>query len=316
MAENRAEWTLNPGERIERKVLQQRYGGRTQGGIGPSKSTPNVLLFTDPASGEKHGYFDGWQPDDCFHYTGEGQFGDQRMLSGNAAILRHAEEGRALRLFKGARGVVTYVDEFELDRTEPWYETDAPESIAAGQDRKIRKVIVFKLRPTSIEPERPTSKLAEVVIGPEVERIPVESRLTEKTFVNPSGETYEAERRESDLVERLAEFLRGRGHTVCRQKIVPDAEWKPLFTDLYVEDLNLVIEGKGSATRENVRMAIGQLADYCRFFDSPRRAILLPSAPRHDLAALAADQAIAVIWPTDDGFSSSEGPAGPVEPLS
>ena len=38
---------------VERKVLQERYGGRTQGGIGPSKSTPNVLLFTDPASGEK-----------------------------------------------------------------------------------------------------------------------------------------------------------------------------------------------------------------------------------------------------------------------
>jgi hypothetical protein len=309
-------WTLNPGDRIERKVLQERYGGRTQGGIGPSKSSPNVLLFTDPASGEKHGYFDGWQPDGCFHYTGEGQFGDQRMLSGNAAIRRHAEEGRALRLFQGARGVVTYIDEFGLDPTEPWYETDAPESSAAGQDRKIRKVIVFKLRPKTTEPQRPTSKLAEVVGGSQVEGIPIESRLSEKSFVNPSGETYEAERREAALVERLAGFLRANGHSVYRHKIMPDDEWRPLFTDLYVEDLNLVIEGKGSATRENVRMAIGQLADYSRFFDGPKRAILLPSPPRPDLSALAASQAIAVIWPTNDGFSSSEGPETPVETLS
>jgi hypothetical protein len=238
------------------------------------------------------------------------------MLSGNAAILRHAEEGRALRLFQGARGVVTYIDEFGLDPTEPWYETDAPESIAAGQDRKIRKVIVFKLRPKTTEPQRPTSKLADVVGGPQVEDTPIESRLTEKSFVNPSGETYEAERRESALVERLAGVLRTNGHSVCRHRIMPDSEWKPLFTDLYVEDLNLVIEAKGSATRENVRMAIGQLADYSRFFDAPKRAILLPSPPRPDLSALAASQGIAVIWPTDHGFSSSEGPGAAAQPLS
>lgn len=183
-----------------------------------------------------------------------------------------------------------------------------PKSIAAGQDRKIRKMVVFKLRPKTVQPERPTSKLADVVVSPQVERIPIESRLTEKTFVNPSGETYEAERRESDLVERLAEFLRANGHTVCRQQIVPHGEWKPLYTDLYVEDLNLVIEGKGSATRENVRMAIGQLADYSRFFDRPRRAILLPSSPRPDLSALAASQAIVMIWPTDEGSAHRKDP--------
>ena len=103
---------------------------------------------------------------------------------------------------------------------------------------------------------------------------------------------------------------------MCRHKIVPEGEWKPLFTDLYVEDLNLVIEGKGSATRENMRMAIGQLADYSRFLESPKRAILLPSEPRPDLAALAASEVIAVIWPTGDGFSFSEGPGTPLKSWS
>src|SRR3954449_3744884 len=95
-------WTLAPGETIERKLLHAQFGGRTQGGIGPSRSTPNVFLFSDPVAGEPHGYFDGWRNDGCFHYTGEGQRGDQRMVSGNRAILEHAAEGRALRLFEGA----------------------------------------------------------------------------------------------------------------------------------------------------------------------------------------------------------------------
>jgi len=68
-----AEWTLQPGEAIERKKLHEDFGGRTQGGIGPSRSSPNVFIFSDPVAGEPHGYFDGWRDDICFHYTGEGQ---------------------------------------------------------------------------------------------------------------------------------------------------------------------------------------------------------------------------------------------------
>jgi hypothetical protein len=41
--------------------------------------TPNVLLFTDPATGRQDGYWDGWVNDEVFHYTGEGQHGDQRL---------------------------------------------------------------------------------------------------------------------------------------------------------------------------------------------------------------------------------------------
>src|SRR5437763_7389320 len=108
------EWHLTPGESIERKELQATYGGRTQGGIGPSSKSPNIFVFSDPVAGEQHGYFDGWRDDGCFHYTGEGQYGDQRLVSGNSAILRHENEGRALRVFNGARGVVRYEGEFQL----------------------------------------------------------------------------------------------------------------------------------------------------------------------------------------------------------
>jgi hypothetical protein len=48
-------------------------------------------------------YFDGWVPDGRSFYTGEGQRGDQALIQGNFAVLRHREEDRALRLFRGAR---------------------------------------------------------------------------------------------------------------------------------------------------------------------------------------------------------------------
>lgn len=118
------DWELAPGEAIRRKTLHQRYGGGGQGGIAPSARSANVLIFSDPKNGEQHGYIDGWQEDGCFHYTGEGQVGDQQLTHGNKAIADHASEGRSLRVFDGVAGDVTYVGQFALDR-EP-YRTDAP----------------------------------------------------------------------------------------------------------------------------------------------------------------------------------------------
>jgi hypothetical protein len=93
----------------------------------------------------KNGYVDNWQEDGCFHYTGEGQRGDQEMKSGNAAIIRHVEEHR-VRLFRGSGGDVEYVDEFTVASDKPFYTTDAPET-GGGP---IRSVIVFRLRPKTI----------------------------------------------------------------------------------------------------------------------------------------------------------------------
>jgi len=96
-----ATWHLKPGGTIKRVALHEEFGGRMRGGIGPSAVTDNVFVFTDPEVGERHGYYDDWLGDGCFHYTGEGQRGDQEMKSGNASILNHKRDGRALRLFKG-----------------------------------------------------------------------------------------------------------------------------------------------------------------------------------------------------------------------
>src|SRR5262245_31030242 len=136
-----AEWALHPGEVIKRTELHRRYGGRRQGGIAPSRGSSNVLTFTGPA-GHQYGYFDGWHDDGCFHYTGEGQEGDQQLRQGNRALANHRRNGNAVRLFRGVRGKVAYVGELETAQRDPHYTTDAPDI-----NHEVRKVIVFRLQP-------------------------------------------------------------------------------------------------------------------------------------------------------------------------
>lgn len=242
-------------------------------------------------------------PDGRFHYSGEGQYGDQRMISGNASILNHQAEGRALRVFQGARGTITYRGEFTVDQENPWYSADAPET----NDGPLRKVIVFRLNPVDTAPQEPATKLGRLLVSHpnQVDDLLLERNENETTFVNPNQEPYEADRKEACLVKAFADYLTSNGHQSGRQRILPPGESRPLFTDLHAKGLGLLIEAKGSVTRENICMAIGQLADYGRFVDHTIRAILLPSEPREDLLALAKTQDCAVIWPEGKGFIST-----------
>jgi hypothetical protein len=299
-----AEWYLKPGETIERVKLHEEFGGRTQGGISPSSKTPNVFVFTDPAAGEQYGYIDEWREDGCFHYTAEGQRGDQQMKSGNRSILEHDPEGRALRLFTGARGTVRYEGEFALDAKEPWYTTEASE---IGL-KETRSVIVFRMRPKDVPAKPSRSKLDAVAAEPGVTQVPVEEQWTEKAFVNPTREPFEVERREQKLVKDYMTYLQLQGHDVCRLKIVATGEAKPLFTDLYDVTTGTLIEAKGSVRRESIRMAVGQLADYRRHIGNGLKelVVLLPSEPRPDLADLLDSQDITVIWPDGkSGFATA-----------
>jgi hypothetical protein len=225
------------------------------------------------------------------------------MKSGNAAILNHVADGRTLRVFMGARGFVTYEDEFELDSEEPWYETDAPET----GNGPVRKVIVFRLRPKTIEPRPSRSKL-DVALNGTVTQVPIEQQWTEKVFIAPSHEEREAERKEQKLVAALEAHLKRNGHDVFRLKILPDGEAKPIFCDLRDATADTLVEAKGSVSREAIRMAIGQLADYRRFVEGKSRAaVLVPEKPRADLLALLESQGIDAIWPRRDGFEDTAG---------
>ncbi|MBB6121341.1 restriction endonuclease [Nocardiopsis algeriensis] len=302
MAEAIPEWTLKPEEEIKRKHLHDIYAGSRQGGICPSAKSPNILIFSNPESGKKHGYHDEWMSDGCFHYTGEGQHGDQSMTKGNLAILNHIEDGRALRVFQGSKDIVTYKGEFTLDGEDPWYETDAPET----NNGPLRKVIVFKLQPVDTKPLAPESLLSKLLATKErVKSIPIEKQKTEEYFVSPNQEAYTAEREEADLVIKFSEYLHSKGLAAERLQIIPKGERRPLFTDLYVKEINLLAEAKGSVTREKIRMAIGQLADYSRFASDATCAILIPSKPRPDLMELIHSQGYTAIWPDGNTYKTS-----------
>lgn len=294
---------LKPGEAIKRVDLNDAYGGRRQGGISPSKQTANVFLFTDQARGAVHGYiYDGQGRDGFYHYTGEGQEGDQRMVQGNRAIRDHVAEGRDLHLFDSGRGVATYLGQFEYvdDYQADAHQTKSPEP---------RKVIVFRLRRLSGESVLNPSPL-ERISEEEVKVVPVEQHRTERMLIEPNREPYEAERREQPLVLDLMGSLRAEGHRVNRLQLRPEGEPAALLCDLYDETTNALIEAKGSVSRASVRMAIGQLADYARLVEPPpRRVILVPEKPRSDLLKLAASEGIGVTWPDGDGGFASTGPA-------
>ena len=291
-------WTLVPGARIKRTILQDQYGGRRQGGVAPSTTSANVLIFTAP-SGHKYGYYDGMQPDGCFHYTGEGQVGDQRLKQGNRALAQHKEANKSVRLFSGASGDVTYVGEFAVDEQEPFYKTDAPDV-----NGEMREVIVFRLRPIG-EYDSAVLPIAQETLQsgrPIVDQIDPENRVTEQ-FTTSAVAERTAERREAALVSAYLECRRLRGlPRLCRLKIKPVGEALPLYTDLYDPKTRLIIEAKGTVTREAIRMAVGQLLDYRRFVQNPNSlAVLLPEIPRPDLVGFLRSNSISVIVPREDG---------------
>jgi 5-methylcytosine-specific restriction protein A len=122
--------------------IHDQFGVSRQSGISPSLASDAIFIFTGD-SGEQHGYRDFEEVDEngcrIFHYCGEGQVGHMALNRGNAAIIRHSIDGRAIHLFRnlGKSKPVKYLGEYiYVDHYE-----------AAGKDREgqDRTIIVFKL---------------------------------------------------------------------------------------------------------------------------------------------------------------------------
>lgn len=77
--------------------------------------------------------------------------------------------------------------------------------------------------------------------------------------------------------------------------------------DLFVPDRGWIVEAKRSTDREYVRMAIGQVLDYCHLATSAglpaTPVILLPSRPPVDLTALVGALGITIIYRDSTGFA-------------
>jgi hypothetical protein len=307
------EWKLAPGQAIRRVELHSRYGGSRQGGTSPSRSSPNIFLFLDKTVAAEHGYYDGWAGNHLY-YTGHGQTGDQEFHRGNLAVLKSSESGKALRVFRGARGAVTYLGEFALDPARPWFRMEAPES----RSDATRQVIVFRLLPvgavirdpqdnvelpTGVDPDDLDATMGGDANAATVREVPVEQQHVEEIEVSRTTTSYTAARREQTLVLEYCALLQAAGCDVTRLRIRPTGEARELVSDIYNKTRNQVVEAKGTGSRGEVRMAIGQLFDYRRFVDPPAAcAILLPARPRQDIEILLESAQISAVWKEGDIF--------------
>lgn len=107
---------------------------------------------------------------------------------------------------------------------------------------------------------------------------------------------------ESDLVDQYVHWLGDEtrfGHNFIREE--------QLFVDLFDLTHWQLIEAKVKTDRETIRMAIGQLMDYKRFYSRiPSLAVLLASRPSAHCMKLLTDNRIAVIWKNPGGSFSTK----------
>ena len=143
------------------------FGGSFQSGVAPSDKAPAVFLFAG-STGEQYGYVDRVDASGVYSYTGEGQVGDMKLTRGNLAVQRHAEQGRALHLFRamGKGKGQQYMGEYAC----------ADLSWEDGPDRngKIRKVVVFHLVPVidiAVHEMDPEDDLAPDISGMSLESL-------------------------------------------------------------------------------------------------------------------------------------------------
>jgi len=315
-------WTLVPGQAFGRRARMERFGGAMYGGIQPSNSSPNVFVYSDPQAGTTYGdNFDGWNAErTVFLYTGAGRTGDQRMRSGNAALLNHRDTGRTLRVFVadgtevGSEAKIQrYLGEFEVSPDQPTLTAEAPD-----QDRVQRTVLVFRLLPIGTvlrrdqdvsaigdAPARPQAgtvavETAELPVG-NAEAVPIEA-FSAREYPVAGSTAATAVKREAELVTRYKTYLEKGGASCVRYKLRPPGELRDLFTDLVDATANVLYEAKGVATREAVRMAIGQLLDYSRHMPTtPDLAVLLPALPTADLLDLLSRHNIRCVYEDSTG---------------
>lgn len=284
------EWDIAPGTVTTRAVVAGRFGGSPQNGISSSASTPNVMIYSDPAVGRRHGYnFDGWADDGAFYYTGDGQLGDQKFVLGNKTIISSTARGMTLRVFEAVPGASKkggkpqrYLGSFRVDPDAPWRREEA-----LDREGEPRTVLVFRLLPIDAETPTDVEMLSSTpAAAPAQEFLPPENNVV-KDYDVAARKGSSARRREAELMTNFEDFLLTRGHKVGRLRLVVPASSVRLLTDTFDSTSGVLYEVKASSTRNMVRFAIGQLFDYRRFTEGVAHCtVVLPVLPAPDLVEL------------------------------
>jgi len=299
---------LSAGKTYTRSDVLRKYFGELQTGISYSKqSKDRVAVISNFKQDKSRGYFYGIA-DDIFLFCGQGQEGDQVMAGANEVLTK----AQYVFLFEaiGANqirflGRATYRDHFVV--------------VNKDKNGKERKAIVHRLLPSNqsevldvpkVDPVKCNSIKSYVEEVERVEEIAIQKLRQNTTRIHKSNHTSTTiEQREAQLEDEFCKFLKKNGHKVMRLKITPKGCAAPIYSDLATT--MFLGEAKGDTSRESIRMAIGQLADYGRFDpNKPKRhrLILLPEEPSRDLTDLLHQQDISLVFRTKSGkFTKSAG---------
>ena len=128
-----------------------------------------------------------------------------------------------------------------------------------------------------------------------VERWKEASRLAHAAFM---GYT------EAALVKSYERWLTKKGRKLMTQEYN-----ERLQCDRYEVKRRNLIEAKASTSRENIRMAVGQLLDYAYLgkneFGEPNKAILLPKKPHPEIVNWLRHLHISIIWREGESFEDN-----------
>lgn len=144
--------------------------------------------------------------------------------------------------------------------------------------------------------------------GAVVTAVPLSKNTTERfTIITAGPSPQDRARREANLQNSYAEYLRSHGHTVHSRRI--ELEHTSLYLDMYDESTGELIEVKSTTDRMTIRLALGQILDYARFVDHQYKSILFPERPTEELIALLHSHGVSVAWAVSSGQFTMNRPA-------
>ena len=149
-----------------RNDIHSIYGGNWQGGICPSANHPYIFIFSGK-SGHQHGYEDGWDNQNVFSYTGEGQSGDMKFIRGNLALRDHLVNGKRVFLFEfHSKGYVKFKCEVEVFDADYFETHDTAGNTRTGIKFFFRKVGAYVPKELRLQPYKVESPAAPYAFSP------------------------------------------------------------------------------------------------------------------------------------------------------
>ena len=144
----------------------------------------------------------------------------------------------------------------------------------------------------------PASKQTKNSPNPRIVSSPENHQLDFK--IQTKAKVIHAKRVEAKLLADYRRWLERQSRTLSAIK------YRALQCDAYEKSRQNLIEAKSSASREHIRMAVGQVLDYAfqgrEKFAHPHKAILLPHQPRADIIDWLDSLNIKVIWREKKAF--------------